>query len=416
MLIYEGEYMLRSLRLAVIVSAAVVVAGIGAGTAQAAPAPLTYSQIAALPPQQQAKILDPLRAVADVAGTVGRSQESGVFSGVQIDATAGAVTVYLTDLGRQKAFLAAMRAADAGLDTRPARFARSPLTRAALEAGRDALLAGSTAADLTVESIVVPADGTALHVRVRDTGRAARALPASGAGLAAPNGVPVVLEPASDGADRSRVRDTQPWIAGEALASASTSESAVYSCTSGLPSRRISDNRSFLISAAHCFNDNASVYTGWSGGGFNFIGTATYRDNLDDAIAIDTSSTGITGGREWDGPANNIYNVTGSGWSYNGDMTCQDGFSSKIVCGLLVTGDNITWTGSNGVGHRGVEAHQVNGQTASRPGDSGGLVFSLSGTTRQARGIVSWGGGSTTRWTEAPYIYSQFAMQLAPAA
>ncbi|MEV8512750.1 hypothetical protein [Dactylosporangium sp. NPDC051484] len=74
-----------------------------------------------------------------------------------------------------------------------------------------------------------------------------------------------------------------------------------------------------------------------------------------------------------------------------------------------------SWTGSNGVGHRGVEATQVNGSTAGRGGDSGGLVFVLkAGNIREARGIVSNGGGTTLRWTEAPYIFSTFGMSLAP--
>jgi hypothetical protein len=80
-----------------------------------------------------------------------------------------------------------------------------------------------------------------------------------------------------------------------------------------------------------------------------------------------------------------------------------------------VNNDFVTWTGSNGVTHDGVEAHQVNGGTAVRGGDSGGLVFALlSGNVRQARGINSFGGGTLLRWTEAPFIFSTFSMSLAP--
>jgi len=121
---------------------------------------------------------------------------------------------------------------------------------------------------------------------------------------------------------------------------------------------------------------------------------------------------------EWDGPPGpnaNVLDVSGSAFSFNGDMTCQDGYTSGIVCGLRVDNDFVTWTGSNGVTHDGVEAHQVNGGTAARGGDSGGLVFALlSGNVRQARGINSFGGGNLLRWTEAPFIFSTLSMSLAP--
>jgi hypothetical protein len=161
-----------------------------------------------------------------------------------------------------------------------------------------------------------------------------------------------------------------------------------------------------------------TVYTGYENSGRNRIGVVTMRDNYDDAIAIDTSSTGTTASREWDGPPggpHQVLDVSGSAFSYVGDVTCQDGFTSGIVCGLLVNNGSVTWTGSNGVGHRGVEAQQVNGTIAARNADSGGLVFALkAGNIREAGGIVSYGGGTVVRWTEAPYIFTAFGMTLAP--
>lgn len=274
--------------------------------------------------------------------------------------------------------------------------------------------------DMSIESIAVPSDGSALHIRAYNVDHAKQALTTSSvtgrSSLAA--SVPIVVENATNGSDMSRLRDSPQWISGAAISQTSTSQASVYACTSGLPARRNSDGRSFLITAAHCFGNGVTVYTGWQNGGRNRIGVVANRDNIDDAIAIDTSSTGTTASREWDGPPGpiaNVYDVSGSAYSYNGDLTCQDGYTSGIVCGLQVTDGYITWTGSNGVNHRGVEAHQVNGQTAIRGGDSGGLVFALlSGNIRQARGINSWGGGDVIRWCEAPYIFSTFGMSLAP--
>jgi hypothetical protein len=94
-----------------------------------------------------------------------------------------------------------------------------------------------------------------------------------------------------------------------------------------------------------------TVYTGYENSGRNRIGVVTMRDNYDDAIAIDTSSTGTTASREWDGPPggpHQVLDVSGSAFSY------------------------------------------------------------------EARGIVSYGGGTVVRWTEAPYIFTAFGMTLAP--
>lgn len=91
---------------AVIVATTIAVSLTSAGAAQAKPTPLTYQQIAALPLDEQAVILDPLRALANAAGEVGRSQWASVYSGIQIDASARTVTIYLTDLRVKSAFLA----------------------------------------------------------------------------------------------------------------------------------------------------------------------------------------------------------------------------------------------------------------------------------------------------------------------
>ncbi|MFJ8443371.1 hypothetical protein [Kitasatospora griseola] len=129
--------------------------------------------------------------------------------------------------------------------------------------------------------------------------------------------------------------------------------------------------------------------------------TITPRADYWDAIAIDTNSTGLTVGREWDGPTSSSFTlyVTSSAYSGNGDYVCQDGYASGIICNIKVTDDDVIWTGANGIDHRGVKGVQVDGGVAVRKGDSGGLVFANTGTTRQARGLVSGigsGGSSNT--------------------
>jgi hypothetical protein len=156
------------------------------------------------------------------------------------------------------------------------------------------------------------------------------------------------------------------------------------------------------------------VYTGWENNGRNFIGTVTARNDLWDAAVIDTSSTGTTAGLEWDGVVSYFYlAVDSSAYSHNGDSVCQDGFTDGVICGIKVNKQDLYWTGSNGIRHRGVEGHNP-GLTAVQVGDSGGLVFAITGNTRQARGIVSYGGENLIRWTEVLDIYHSHGLKLAP--
>ncbi|MEV4384644.1 hypothetical protein AB0J68_02780 [Micromonospora sp. NPDC049580] len=387
--------------------------------AAADPPQLTNEQIAALPPNEQGLLLQPLRQIADAATAVGASSHSAVFSGLELDGTTGTVKIYLTDLGAAKGFLTAVKKTDPAIEADRIELEQGRHTLVELKAASERLIDEQQRTDLSIESVAVPADGSGLRVRARDVVRAANALtPSAVARRPAADlvGVPTVVEPAPAMADASRRRDTPQWISGAALSASGTAQSDGYDCTSGLPARRKSDGRSFLITAGHCFANSVTIYTGWESGGRNKIGVTTTRSDYYDAVAIDTSSTGTTASRTWDGKSGNytVNDVTSSALSYAGDWVCQTGYTSGVVCGIQVTTSWLTWVGSNGITHGGVEGLQRDGTTAARPGDSGGLVFNVSANVRQARGVVSQGGGTKMRWTEAPAIFNILGMSLAP--
>jgi len=405
--------MLRPSRVTAIAVALITVTATS-GVAQAAPT-LTYQQIVALSPEDQASILDPLRAVANAAGAVGRAKGSDLLAGIQINAPLRTVDIFLTDTSRQADFLSAMRAADPAADFAPARFHPGSYSIANLKTAAARLVTQPG-----LESVAVNPDGSGLRVRAFNAAKTKQSL------TSVFEGIPVVVEQAAaDVTNLSRTRDTADWISGEALTWTNTPSNKFFDCTSGLPLRRISDGVPFLVTAAHCYPDLADVYTGRQNGNRNYVGYVAYRDSWNDAIGIDTGFTGLTASQEWDGPARgaptqHVYDVEGTAWSYSGDATCQDGFETGIRCGLVVTNSVIYWTDpDNGSVHIGVEAHQVDGLLAGDTGDSGGLVFALvalnGGVSREARGIVSVRYKfENLRWTEAPAILSSFGMYLAP--
>jgi hypothetical protein len=102
------------------------------------------------------------------------------------------------------------------------------------------------------------------------------------------------------------------------------------------------------------------------------------------------------------------------------NSVCQDGVFSGMVCNIKVVHHDVSFFDpSEGITHQGVEG-TTPGPPAGQPGDSGGLVFAIAGSTsapRQVRGIVSGGIDdfpSILFWTQAPDILSSLKLQLAP--
>ncbi|MCF2529595.1 S1 family peptidase [Yinghuangia soli] len=371
---------------------------------------------------EQPEHLGPLRGLANAVDTVGRSSAAAIYSGIALDVDAGCVDVYLTDLGQAKTVLDAARMLDGTIDTGLARFRQGRHTKAEMCQARDRVFRARR--ELGIESIAVPVDGGALKVRVADVEAAREAAgqpTATGRSTAAEAGVELAFEPAVEGSDMSRLADTPPWVAGAALTDRAWNSAAEpWMCTSGVPTRRTSDDRPFLITAAHCFRNGHSIYSGWyrdSSGAYvrNYIGRIAARAGLLDAVAVDTSGTGVTAGWEWDGPRQSSFllELTSSAYSFQGDYVSHDGYTSGVVGRIEVVAPDVYWTGTDGVLHRGVEGRRKGGE-AIREGDSGSLVFGVTDGTRQARGISSWGGGGAIRWTEVVDIYRHWGLRLAP--
>ncbi|GLZ77941.1 hypothetical protein Afil01_27480 [Actinorhabdospora filicis] len=402
--------MKRSTRIAVALATAATLAGLlPVSPAQAAGTTYTDAEIAAMTPAAQDRLLGPLRRVANAVDAFGREGGAAYYSGLALDGNHGSVTVYLTDTGRKDAVLAAARRSDKGADVSLLRFARGAYSRKELQAAREQVLDRPSLVATSIESVSVPPTGEGLKVRVaQGTALTAAKAPAQ------LFGVPVTVETVQgSGEDKSRRRDERPWIGGAALTASYQNDA--WTCTSGIPARRNYDNRWFLITAAHCYNEGDEIYTGPEGGGRNHVGRLAYEHQLYDAAAIDTSNTGPTLSWVWEGGQDNATDapIDGYKYSYYGDWVCQSGFTSGQVCGIHVLGPDVKWTGSNGQKHRGVEGVKDDG-IPSRGGDSGGLVWTYTSNGRQARGLVSWGDPwGTMRWTEATDILGAWGMSLA---
>jgi hypothetical protein len=183
------------MRRILIIAAAILVALATAGVVRAEPT-TTYADIAALPTEEQAAILDPLRAVATAAGTVGRGRGADIFAGVQIVAPSRIVVVYLTDLDQRADFVTGMLAVDPGLDLGPARFRFGRYSLRTLTGSVSILFFALDRAKLPIDSVTLTPDGQGLLVRAHDVARVQAWLAASPP--AEIGAIPVVVEPAGE--------------------------------------------------------------------------------------------------------------------------------------------------------------------------------------------------------------------------
>ncbi|MCW2943092.1 MAG: hypothetical protein JWN00_6077 [Actinomycetia bacterium] len=388
---------------AALTSAAAILAS--PAIAQAAPQPLTDAEIVALPLSQQAALLNPLRATASALDAVGRGRGAGIYSGVSIDAPHRRVDLFLTDTAKARTFLAEAKAGHPSVNLVSVSVARSKFSRAALHAARDQVLRSAATLPIQVDSASAPADGHALVLGVEQRpGQANRSLATS---LPKVAGVDVVLTAGQKATPSDRYNDTAPYVAGDYVTNSG------WSCTTGIPMAD-SSGRTYISIASHCGHTGTTWYTG----GGHTVGTVSGYSTQWDVAIIPTSSVAEeydTGGR--------LFYLDSTAYSYNGDYVCQNGYTSQMVCGIKVNNADIYVTlGAERYSSftaRGVTGYRVGGGTACQGGDSGGLVFSIDGsTTRQIRGQVSGTingtGGNTMFWTEALDIYSAYGLHKAP--
>ncbi|MGI3783885.1 MAG: hypothetical protein ACRYG2_24215 [Janthinobacterium lividum] len=392
-------------------------------SAQASP---TDAQVAALDPDAQAVILEPLRTAAAALDAAGRRDLPDAYAGVALDVAGGRTDLYLTDPTVAPSLMATAQRDDPGLTPAEVTVHRAAFALTALEA------ASRTAVDGTHPYAVYAAspapDASGVQMEVRDPAAAARAsgdvLRVTGRdGVTA--AVPVTFVVGSPRVahdwDAVKWHDSTPFIGGDVL----TTDGHRY-CTAGLPAVRVKDRRAVMVTAAHCFSAGQRVYTGagttWAyrnGRTGDYVGTVRTRSRSRDAEVLV-------------GADNNADESDTSGWkpltsvaySYRGDYVCHSGARSAAddhptPCGIKVTDDDLYFREA---GHtvRGVEGVDVHGW-GSVDGDSGGTVFAVEPHgKRQLRGLVSTGGADGTTdqrrvdWPEAVDVFRTFGLELDP--
>ncbi|MCX2184091.1 S1 family peptidase [Streptomyces sp. SKN60] len=404
----------------VVLAAALAVLPLMAASAEAgAPEPLSADVVAAMTPEQQGEVLEPLRVVADAAARAGRGAQADVYTQVEMAPDYRSVNLYLTDPGRRAAFVDAVREVNPKADTELLHVRRSAKSRQQLRKEMTALVSRKDL-PFKVEMASSTVDGGAIDLGVDDA-KAAReylARPAVAKQLTQAGATPVRVRQSPAMVPLSgRWDDTSPFYAGAALGPATGSRAH---CTSGIPAVSTVDSRRWLVTAGHCYGQGEVVFTA----GGNRVGPVGAEIADLDSAFIETGTSPYT----WDGTdaqgytrrLNSVRNVA------VGDFVCQLGYGSKVVCNIRTThSGDATWVtegahifGSAGVPH--------NGGVVARTGDSGGPVITINDpNSRQLNGMVVAGFGCTIidgekvcssdiGWIEVLDIFDRFALALAP--
>jgi hypothetical protein len=263
----------------------------------------------------------------------------------------------------------------------PIRLHAAAYSLAELRAAAARIRAGRTGA--AVHSIKLVPDGSGLIAGVRPADRTAAVA------TLATVGVPVTVVAEEPLRPVSRDDDSAPWKGGATIVNTNQSTA----CTAGFGVR--SGGTSYLLTAAHCGQSGHRIQDARG----EFIGNVGPRHQDHDVALVPTGS--VDGLVYVGGPADNATTaVEGWGWTFVGEYLCQSGVTSSRQVGGPVCNLKVLFFYADREDL--VEAEQTNGQTAARPGDSGGPVYSVSGSGR----LVAK--GTTTRVAGARLGFQDF--------
>jgi hypothetical protein len=220
--------------------------------------------------------------------------------------------------------------------------------------------------------------------------------------------------------DAYRYSDTAPWNAGDLIRIDVPTDANYNYCTFGFGTHTASSGHHYLLTASHCWDDVAGqahandVYNAYSDDNFNDLGAKTYMGSL---AARDTSISTVgattTDMAQVDAGSNqssaltfvSCWNCAGSGTVAGvgsntvGQQVCTSGGYDGQVCGITVEyKDKTRCVPNGGCLYPAVEGWNTasGNQYVQGNGDSGGPVYSYSGSSIYAQGLISFHGGTST--------------------
>lgn len=270
-----------------------------------------------------------------------------------------------------------------GTVTGPAGLHASVITgcfsAARLIAAHDLIMARTWHPDAAQAAFTVRLDPATSRLQVVFDAR----YPQAGAALSSKLGDVLALSYGT-GQRAGRLDDGEPHFGGSGIRKGSGS-SGTNTCTSGFVARRNVDGVQGAFTAGHCFANGVSVYSGpqfygssWGKADYptyDMIGLKSGTERYDNVIHVDPCCP-------------TARNVTGRYSPAIGEKICASGMVTRAICGLTVSGLNATFCDADGCTPGLLEFHK-GGVTVVRGGDSGGPLYTQSGTSNaKAVGMI----------------------------
>ncbi|WP_146104074.1 chymotrypsin family serine protease [Nonomuraea solani] len=288
----------------------------------------------------------------------------------------------------------------------PVQTRSAPHSLAELQAASAAMVARMRANPTSpFHTVTIPVDGSGLVMQTESD-------QAGAASILQDVAVPVRVEKHERITPAGRLNDSSPFYGGMRL---NNNDNGAF-CTAGFGV--VAGGAEYLLTAGHCGRINGSHN---NGNDSIFVGTATHEHVAHDLLLISTNA----GSRIWDGGVPGGLNtggeftkgVAGWDWAYSGEFVCHSGSRSGAVCSIQNSGNFTATTCGNDV-YGNYECYsdliyseRTNGSPACQGGDSGGPVFTLSGTANVvAKGTVTGCGGNAMTYQDFGTAWRDFGI------
>jgi hypothetical protein len=392
-------------RKSVTCAAAITLVALVALSTDVATAGASHDPFAASP--QPAALTPANQPALDAAADEARAIAGPFYSNAVVDDAANTVTLYLAH--------APQNVVDQLTATHPSIYvirntaAFSEATVLKLEDALGARIPAWTAAGVRIGYLRPTLDGR-LEVGVNsNVGDAASRL-----GAQYGDAVRVVADTEPTHLTAWRYNDSSPWNGGDFIYHFVNSGSW-SDCSSGIPVHDASNGTHYMLTASHCFWDFGGVGTSvrngyvrldtnavYSGSSTTLIGSVTKNSNLNpgsttlDVALIKTSTSTLDFVAAWNSQGYGIQ--VGRATNHVGDQVCQSGaFDGQICGGIVIRALNLTeCPGDFCVNHLVQANNSTSGTVAVGAGDSGGPVYSYTGSNLLARGMTDQGSGSVS--------------------
>jgi streptogrisin D len=202
-----------------------------------------------------------------------------------------------------------------------------------------------------------------------------------------------------------RTDDRSPWNGGTAYYNWDANVNPPWRCSTGFGVRR--GTQTYILTADHCSTYPDVV----ADGALEVIG-GVYSGRWEyDILLLNARGSRLI----FDGTPTTSNTKIVNAWGYHvvNEYLCHSGVATGTRCGLKTVGGDYRLYGCDSDGdcfYRNglIKSTQVDGLQAAQGGDSGGPVFSLSGSGVRAKGIVVGGSGTTMYFQDWADVIREF--------